>query len=403
MTDHVLPAYLQSRTVQDFTDYASDGLGAALPPHVSIRGNIFTLVDAGGQEFEPLQQLDCVIVDRSNFACKRFYPPDKPWTPNSDDPPLCWSTNGVGPSINAPIPQARTCVECPNNVRGSAVSKISGASIKACRDEFHMAILLPTMPDMMFQFVLTPGSFDNWQAYTAKFKNSNVRISMVVTRMSFVPKINGVIEFASVAYVDEATNGIVVRALAEKATDLLVGRLDTPRVAAIAAPAVHGHVQQQPGQTEDSLPPLRMGASGGQPVQQTSAQVQQPGPFDVARTAGNPSTNTATPSTNADPAPGASTTPPSAPAQGQRRRRRTAAEMQAANGAAPAQASPQPAATGGAPLRAPFPNPGQQGGLPGTGQQTTQVPPNNFGIAQGQPAGGNPEVSAMLDDFFGKG
>ena len=83
MNQPQLPAYLQNRTVPDFTDYASDGLGAALPPHVSIQGNVFTLIDATGQEFQPLPVMDCVIVDRSNFACKRFYPPDKPWTPNS--------------------------------------------------------------------------------------------------------------------------------------------------------------------------------------------------------------------------------------------------------------------------------------------------------------------------------
>jgi hypothetical protein len=238
----------------------------------------------------------------------------------------------------------------------------------------------------MFQFVLTPGSFDNWQAYTAKFKNSNVRISMVVTRMSFVPKINGVVEFASVAYVDEATNGIVVRALAEKATDLLVGRLDTPRVAAIAGPAAGQSVQQNT-----------------QPVQQTTAQVQQPGPFmpDATQPAGAAATNQ--PSSNAA-APSAGN--PAPPAEGQRRRRRTAAEMQAANGAQPVAVGPNaPGSAAGnpttAPLRAPFPNPGA--GQPAQATGGTPLPPNNFGIAQGQPAGGNPEVSAMLDDFFGKG
>ena len=33
----------------DFTDYADQGLGAALPPHVSIAGNCFTLIDAAGR------------------------------------------------------------------------------------------------------------------------------------------------------------------------------------------------------------------------------------------------------------------------------------------------------------------------------------------------------------------
>src|SRR5271163_1452073 len=189
MVDQQLPAYLQNRQVQDFTDYAADGIGGMLPPHVSIQGNLFTLIDATGQEFEPMQTMDVVIVDRSTVTCKMYF--GKPWTPGSEEPPMCWSTNGIGPSRDAVTPQARTCAECPNNVRGSAVSAISGASVKACRDEFHLAILLPSMPNMMFRYVLTPGSFKNWQAYAGKFKNSNVKISMVLTRMSFVPKVNG--------------------------------------------------------------------------------------------------------------------------------------------------------------------------------------------------------------------
>jgi hypothetical protein len=275
MVDHQLPAYLQNRAVPDFTDYAADGLGSALPPHVSIQGNLFTLIDSAGKEYQPLPVMDCVIVDRSNFACKMYY--DKPWVPNADEPPVCWSTNGVAPSRDAIVPQARTCAECQLNVRGSAVSKISGASIKACRDEYHMAILLPSLPDMLFRYVLTPGSFKNWQAYVEKFKNSNVRISMVVTRMSFVPKVNGEVMFESKAYVDEATNARVQAALLEKKTDLLLGRLDTPKVAAIAG--IGAPIQQM----------LHPNSTGQTPVLSTqpgsTMQVQQPAPLPVTAAA----------------------------------------------------------------------------------------------------------------------
>lgn len=356
MTDHQLPAYLQNRSVTDFTDYASDGLGSAMPPHVSIQGNLFTLVDATGQEYQPMPTMDCVIVDRSNFACKMYYG-GKAYVPGSDDPPVCWSTNGIGPSKEAAQPQARTCQECPNNVRGSATSKISGAAIKACRDEYHMAILLPSIPDMMFRYVLTPGSFENWQNYTAKFKNSNVRISMVVTRMAFQPKVNGVVTFESVAYVDETTNNRVETALREKATDVLCGRLDSPQ------------------QVQPTIPLPVPGAApqtGMQTIPQGSPQLQ------------NPSATSMIPNTAA-PAGTAPTASPSDPAPAQRRRRRTAAEMaETQPGASNGQSAPAPAAA----LQAPFPVPGQA------------APAGNFGIAQGQPAAANPELSGMLDNFF---
>jgi hypothetical protein len=332
MTIHELPAHLRGAAVSDFTDYADEGIGSALPPHISIRGNKFTLIDASGEEFQPLDILDCVIVDRSNVACKMYY--DKPWVPNADEPPVCWSTNGVAPSREAAVPQARTCGECDKNVRGSAVSKISGASIKACRDEYHMALLVPTIPDMLFRYVLTPGSFKNWQNYVGKFKNTNLRISMVVTRMSFVPKVNGEIEFKSISYADEPTYALVTKALTEKATDALVGRLDQPRIAALAAPATQ--------------------------------QVQQLDPLAIST------------------APAAETAQAAEPAPAQRKRRRTAAEMQAANGTPTnGQAAPGPA---NAP-EAPFPHAGK-----------SEAQPANFGIAQ--PAQADPALGAMLDDFF---
>jgi hypothetical protein len=358
MATHELPAHLRGAALPDFTDYAADGIGSALPPHVSIRGNTFTPIDAGGAEYPSMPVMDVVIVDRSNVACKRYY--DKPYIQGQEtgEPPACWSTNGVGPSRDAATPQARTCAECDKNVRGSAVSKVSGASIKACRDEYYMAILPTAIPGMLFQFVLTPGSFKNWQAYVAKFKDTNLRISMVVTRMSFVPKVNGEIQFQSVSYADEPTYALVSKALKEKATDALVGRLDQPRPA-LAAPAAQAQIAQQ---------------------------VQQPDPLLPAQTA-QPAVPTATGAASAT-QPASS----SAPAPAQRRRRRTAAEMQAANGSAPnGQAIQQPAAA----PQAPFPHAGQSTAQP-AGQAAAQ--PANFGIAQ--PAEADPALGAMLDDFF---
>jgi hypothetical protein len=61
--------------------------------------------------------------------------------------------------------------------------------------------------------------------------------------------------------------------------------------------------------------------------------------------------------------------------------------MQAANGAAPGE---QPAPAPAAAPQAPFPNPGQ----------AAQAQPAQFGIATGQPAGADPAIQTMLDDFF---
>jgi hypothetical protein len=240
-----LPAHLQNRENRHLAERGMSGLGGLMPPHISIQGNSFTLIDASGNEQSAGATLDCVIADVSDVNCKRYY--DKPWEPGSTEPPACFSANGVAPSREASKPQSRTCAECQWNVRGSAISKMSGAAIKACRDEKWLAVLIPTIPDMLFQLIVTPGSFDNWKSYLKKFENTGMGLDFVVTRLTFVPKVNGVIAFEAPGFVDAPTTARIDAALGEKKTDALVGRNDVP----IAHGAITGPTQP----AADAAPP----------------------------------------------------------------------------------------------------------------------------------------------------
>jgi hypothetical protein len=235
--------------------------------------------------------------------------------------------------------------------------------------------------------------------------------------------VQGTLQFKAISYIDEPTAQLRQAAYAEKKTDALVGRNDVARPAgAIAAPVQQAQIsppvqtqQVQPqipfAQTATPAAPTGTGAgfatqpatsAANWPPQQTQ-QVQQPGPFAPTPAAGAGSPG----QFQQNAAPTAGTTSPSEqPAPG-KRRRRTAAEMQAANGAGvvPGVTVGQP----GAP-QAPFPHPSQQANA---GQ--TQFPQSNqsgalpgqtdmgFGIAEGQPAAANPELAGMLDDFFKQG
>lgn len=364
-----LPAHLANRQAHNIAEKAAIGLGATLPPHISIQGNTFTLIDAGGNEAPIGPVLDIVVADSSEQPAKRFYPPDKPWTKDSKDPPTCQSANGIVPDASSPIKQARTCAECKWNERGSAISKMSGVAIKACRDEKWLAVLLPQYPAMLFQLVITPGSFKNWQAFTKNFGNG-VDISDVITRATFQSGDNGVMVFEILGYAQNnpqyISNDILQvleRAWTEKATDILVGRSDQPL--ALAAPQAAVPVQEQ----------------------------QPPANFIAAPSAGfQPSTATPQFQTSAGPA---------APVVEQpRRRRRTAAEMAAANGQPPTQPAwqqPVPFMPQGQPApaqpMAPF--------VPA--QQAPPAPQGNgaqFGIAAG--AAPNADLTKMLEGVFGK-
>lgn len=225
------PAYLSN--VLDLSERATQGIGTVLPPHVSIRGNKFTLVDGAGNRKPIGDTLDFLVIDIAEHTGKMFYK-NPNWTPDSDDPPDCWSMNGVGPSREAINPQARTCAECPNNVRGSRVSNM-GSSIKACRDEVVTAIVVPSVPNLVFQMKITPGSFKNWRKHAEECKNIGQRsgaaesVGTIVTQATFEPDVNGVLVFKAVSYPDETTWKVRTAALGAKATDLLVGRLDRPR------------------------------------------------------------------------------------------------------------------------------------------------------------------------------
>lgn len=69
-------------------------------------------------------------VSRSFYA--KAYDPDGEATL-----PDCWSNLGDKPEANAPNVQAKTCMECPQNVKGSG-----GGERRACRFQRRVALLL---------------------------------------------------------------------------------------------------------------------------------------------------------------------------------------------------------------------------------------------------------------------
>ena len=381
-----LPAHLQGRQVKSLTERASEGMGGALPPHVSIQGNSFTFIDAAGNEFQPLLTFDAVVVDIADRLNKRYY--DKPYDPNAStyDPPRCWSANGLTPSREVGAPMHPTCDGCPMNVRGSDVSKISGAAIKACRDEKWIAFIVPQLPQVVFQFVITPGSFKNWKAYTETLRGHGIELSFAVTRFSFQPKTNGVLLFEHVGWIDEPTLAAVEAANREGKTDALVGRSDPIRQPALAAPAAAAQIGAPSGlapalQPQQEVIPPRQPIPFGQTDQIQAAQPASAShmsqPFPAAGAA------TMQPMTMA--APSAATAPAAEPA---RRRRRGAAEPAAAPQAAPATA-----------MQAPFGAPAQPAPAAAPQAPFGQAAPGGaqFGIGGAQPV--NAEMAAMLNQM----
>lgn len=411
MTMPNLPAHLQGLVPTGMTARAADGMGSSLPPHISIQGNKFTFVDASGNEAPPMLTFDGYIIDISDHMNKRFYKKKYDQNATTYEPPNCWSSNGVGPSREATEPQSMTCEACPQNVRGSAISQMSGAAIKACRDERWIAVMVPALGPMVFQAIISPGSFKNWKAYIAGLEHHKVEPFWVLTRFSFEDKTNGVLQFTMINYTAAEHLPVIQAALAEHKSDAIVGRLDQPRTAAIAGPVQQGAmsggagvgqqmqiapqaVAQNPGfgaPAQEVIPP---GAQGNAPF------TPGPAPGGFAPPAASPQTATATGFVGTAPMNAAPASPSEQPAPQQRRRRNAAAAAPAQNAAPPAPQAQQGGFQTTAAPQAPFGQP-VAGAAPGGFAPAQPAPApagNNFGIAQGAPV--NPEMSAMLTNLF---
>ena len=356
-----LPAYLQNLPSRNLAQTAIANVGAGSPPSLSIQGGRFTLIDIAGNAV-PIQTLyvDVVIIDVNTHVSKIFYGVDKPWDPNNPAPPLCFSDNGIAPSMGAGAPQSPTCASCPQNVWGSKVSAM-GSAVKQCADQQKIAVFVPEYSDGLFLLRIPPGSFANWRSYMAKFAGAGLDPDRVITRISF-PEPN-TLGFQSPGYITEQQVGTVAKMIEVKAADMMIGKLDKPREAALPAPQPQGGIQRTPPQTGPVAP-----SAAPAPLTLAPTQTSQPSPGVFGG-----------PAQPAAPVQMAGQQPAQQPPQ--RRRRRTQAEIQAAN-----QAQQQPTQ----PVQAPF--------RPDPAPAANQSAPNaQFGIVQNPPA---PPPGLDLDAVF---
>ena len=227
-----LPAHLQKYQAPDIAVDLAKNLGSAMPPHVSIGGGRFTLIDASNAEipvptFDPAigVYLDAVIIGSNPHKSRVYF--SGQYDPNAEGVrPDCFSDNGVAPSTAASSPQSPTCAACPQAVWGSKISA-QGKKIPACSEKQKVALLIPGM-QTLFLLAVPPNSHSYLSEYVQKAMGSQVNIADVITRISFVPGIQGTLTFKAQGYIDEPTAVLRQAAYAEKKIDALVGKNDVP-------------------------------------------------------------------------------------------------------------------------------------------------------------------------------
>lgn len=373
---HQLPVHLQNRQSKPVRQ-ALQNLNRSSPPYLSIEGGRFTLVDAVGNElpvqtFDPQlgPYIDINVIDANEHVSKVFWGSDNTYNPNAQSylPPVCFSDNGVGPSRNVTEPQAPTCAQCPNGVWGSATSRITGKGIKACVDIKKVAFTTAGH-NTVFLLRIPPNSLKNMGLYEGGFSGQPIDISDIITRVSFVPGIQGTLQFQAVDYIDAATAALRENVLSTNAADGLIGRHDV----------VHPQAAQLSGGAPAALPPPQQAVQQPtpNPIQQAPVQQFAQQPVQQQLSAGNASPPFVMPRQGFAPgaapqqtSPAAQQGPGAAPVPGSRPRGRPRNAQQA-----PVQQT--------VPQQAPFPTNGP-----------VVQPGNNFGIVSG--VAPNAELAAAL-------
>ena len=243
-----LPGHLAkiSERAQSLIGKSLDNIGRGQPPRLSIEGNRFTLIDTAGGRM-PMDTLYCdvVFVDVNDHKSKIYYPPDSPYDPESPEPPVCFSDNGVAPSVQAQEPQNSLCGTCPKQAWGK-INQL-GNKVPWCTDYLKTAILVPQASQHQqypFLFRIPPASFGNFRAYLTALRDRQIRLDFVVTRVEFVPGSTGTLQFKphpTAAWVSPELAPIIDTLIASRKTDALVGRLDKPinSVAAVHRNELH--------------------------------------------------------------------------------------------------------------------------------------------------------------------
>lgn len=137
-----VPAFLARQDAAKLNQAAATGTGGPSVNKISIKGGKFRLI-VGGEEVKVLEKnsITLALIRVNDGLHKAYY--SKKWTPGSDDPPDCYSNDGIKPAEDSQKKQANACAGCKHNEWGSYVNPDTGSKGRACSDSKKLAVLPP--------------------------------------------------------------------------------------------------------------------------------------------------------------------------------------------------------------------------------------------------------------------
>ena len=228
------PAYLANRTQSTLASTLSGGLGVAQPPRISLKDDRFTLLMPNGDRHPavaPSLTIDVIVVGGNPTASRIYY--DASYDAADAAAPVCWSDNGVGPSVSAGTPQSATCADCPQAVWGAKISS-QGSKIPACSTVKKVAVLVAGAGETVFLLQIPPGSLKPWRGFLAHLDTLGAAIDEVIVRLSMTDK---TLAFEPVDFLPQAVYEFAQKIMAGPEPDAVVGVKDKAREGFLPGPA----------------------------------------------------------------------------------------------------------------------------------------------------------------------
>jgi hypothetical protein len=184
-------AIVQTGLDEDTLAVAGGNTGSG-SKRISIRGKNFHKV-VNGKEVATVEEnyMDVIIVKMAHTAARTYYA--STYKEGERVSPACWSGDSNNPDSEVENPQAKSCNECPQSVKGSGM----GGQGSACRLSWRIAVVLPNDPsgDVLQMVLPATSAFGKEQngkypfrPYIQMLANNNVSAGRVVTRMQFDAK-----------------------------------------------------------------------------------------------------------------------------------------------------------------------------------------------------------------------
>jgi len=185
-----LPDFLQTAGVSELTKQLAgkSGVKRIVPKNGIFRKTV------GGEEMGKVKgNLSAIIVNASPHVGRIFYA--KQWSPDAEPTaPDCFSNDGRAPDAGSANPQASSCDNCQQNIKGSGMG-----NSKACRYSRRIALVLEedfgtSLEGEVYQMNLASkslfgeGAGDNthtFENYSKYLSNNGKSLDYVVTQISF--------------------------------------------------------------------------------------------------------------------------------------------------------------------------------------------------------------------------